>query len=99
MAQEELPFQSAREIPGGMAANIRFFVPLVREVYSQAPDVLFCLGRDGILFTKLALMGRLNCALGCTHPQNLIWICSRMCLLRNEIPAKWLGDVNASMEG
>ena len=41
------PLSSLREKNReGMAANFRIYVPLVREVYPQAPDVTFRLGRE-----------------------------------------------------
>jgi hypothetical protein len=42
----------------------------------------------GFLCTKFALIGRPNCAVGCTRPQNLNWIYSRLCLLMDEVLAK-----------
>jgi hypothetical protein len=55
MAQEEPLFQSAREKPRGTAANFRTYVPLVREVYSQAPDVTFRLGDDWLFVHKIGI--------------------------------------------
>ncbi len=55
MAQEEPPFQSAREKPGGSAPNFRIYVPLVHEVYSQAPDVTFRLGDDWLFVHKVRI--------------------------------------------
>lgn len=60
---------------------------------------LFASAGAGFLCTKFALIGRPNCGVGWTRPQNLIWIYSRMGLLRNEVLAKYLGDVNANMKG
>jgi hypothetical protein len=55
MAQEEPAFQSAREEPGGMAPNFPIYVPLIREVYSQAPGVTFRLGDDWLFVHKVRI--------------------------------------------